>query len=87
MRILTHKGYASLSVDEIKQLVSGKFKISPCVECYGKGYVYSDENGEVFHTINESIHNIDDMEKSTCEDDPYGCGGLGFNIQLDELPS
>lgn len=77
---------ATLRTEEIKQLVNGKFKIFPCTTCFGKGYVYSDENGQVFHTIDESVHNIDDMEKSTCDDDPFGCSGLGFNLIIDELP-
>jgi hypothetical protein len=82
-----HNDRVTLRVDDIKQLVQGKFKIFPCTKCFGKGYVYSDENGEVFHTIDESVHNIDDMDKSPCDDDPYGCGGLGFHVQIDELSS
>lgn len=63
----------SITPEEIKKLVNGKFQIRRCTTCWGTGRIFSDEEGNVAPE-SETCH-----YSESCGD----CERLGFNILFD----
>jgi hypothetical protein len=69
--------YVTVTVEEFRDLISGRFTFFKCIDCDGKGYVSYDGNtGESItpHTDPASICRVG------CE----SCDGLGGNIHWKE---
>ena len=68
-----------LDIDDIKALVKGKFNVRKCIDCEGKGWFWTHEDGTPRNPTAEENH--DDFYKHPCGDDE--CNGLGFFIVFD----
>lgn len=69
----------TLSVDEIKALVKGKFNTRKCPDCEGKGWFWVYEDGT--QRSPTKGEDEDDFYQHPCGDEE--CNGLGFFIVFD----
>jgi hypothetical protein len=65
-----------ISADEIRSLLSGKYKRSPCPECHGEGRYWMDDNDNIYPKQKAD----GSLMSGTCEE----CNGVGFNIIIEE---
>lgn len=69
----------SLSLDEYRDIVNGRFKTFKCTSCEGKGWYWVHEDG--YKRDPAKGESAEDFYKHPCVDVEDGdCGGVGFNI-------
>lgn len=74
----------TLSLDEYKELVNGRFKVFKCQSCEGKGWYWVHEDG--YKRAPANVENYENFYKHPCEDIHNGdCGGAGFNVVFSHL--
>lgn len=71
----------SLSFEEFRSVVNGKFKVFKCTSCFGKGWYWVHEDGTMRDPLPSESE--DDFYKHPCTDNDE-CGGLGFHVKVDE---
>lgn len=65
-----------VTASEIRALLLGKYKSSPCPECHGEGCYWMDDNDNIYQKQKAD----GSLMRGTCDD----CNGIGFNIELKE---
>lgn len=73
-----YKNPIRLSGEQYIALVNGKFQVRKCTICDGRGWYWTNEDGErVEPKLGESTENL---FKDECCYDETECGGYGFNV-------
>lgn len=72
--------YWEFEVDELRDLIQGKFRFFPCLECGGKGWIWVDgDNGAIVNGPDPTRDEVD-FYKDQCDE----CRGLGGKLHIGE---
>ncbi len=73
----------TLSKDELKKLINGKFKTFKCINCEGRGWYWVDDMGTMRCPGKDD--SVDSFYRHPCKDLYDGdCGGVGFRVVFEE---
>lgn len=67
----------SLSLDEFKKLVTGRFHYITCPSCEGKGWYWVHENGEIQNPTGDDTSQYYQHPCNASDDE---CGGVGLRV-------
>ncbi len=68
----------TLSADEFRKLVAGRFTVFACPACFGNGWYWVHETGDRRNPAADESKG--DFYRHECNFDDDDCGGVGFRV-------